>query len=116
MKVCAPFNASVRWRSAAACSSWVFRDMVFQDVGFENNCCINPSPISVLGMKSPHLQLLRVDKLALFKPHILKHHIPELSTEGLGGGAALHSSHGLLADKRPDDALDLLSAPAKMGT
>ena len=33
---------------------WVFRDAVFQDVGFENHI-FKPSPYSALGVKSPHL-------------------------------------------------------------
>ena len=36
--------------------------------------------MSALGVKSPHLQLLKVNELFCFKPHILKHHIHELPT------------------------------------
>ena len=48
----------------------------------------NPSPIFALGVKSPHLQFLGQSTI-IFKPHILKHPIPELpgGALGLGGGS-----------------------------
>ena len=45
---------------------WVFRDVVFQDVGFEHVMLVlNSSPISALGLKSPQFQFLRVNQLLL---------------------------------------------------
>ena len=40
----------------------VFRDVVFRMWGFKI-LVVNPSPTSALGVKSPHLQLLRVNQL-----------------------------------------------------
>ena len=52
---------------------------------------VNPSPMSVLGVKSPHLQLLSVNQMiVMFKPHILKHHIPELPREGIGQESCIY--------------------------
>ena len=55
---------------------WVFRDVVFQDLGLQNTGW-KPSPISVLGVKSPHLQFWGPINYYV-QTHILKHHIPEL--------------------------------------
>ena len=64
-------------RGPIGCSGmWCFRMWCFKML------VLNPSPISALGVKSPHLQLLRVNKHTLFKPHILKRHIPELPIPG----------------------------------
>ena len=58
--------------------------MAFRDVGLQNVIFETPHPMSALGVKSPHLQFSRVDKLrATFKPHILlRHRTPELPTIG----------------------------------
>ena len=55
------------------------RGCVFFRMWASNVIVVNPLPISALGVKPPHLQSLRFDKLLIsFKPQILKHHIPEL--------------------------------------
>ena len=51
---------------------WGFKMIVF-----------NPSTISALSAKSPHLQFLSINNISImFKLHILKHHIPELPNLG----------------------------------
>ena len=40
-----------------------FRDVAFQDVGFQNTIFKAPAPMSALGVKSSHLQFLRVNQL-----------------------------------------------------
>ena len=70
-------------------TTWVLRDVVFQDVGFENNCFKPLTHISVR-CEVTHLQWLRVNKLSLSNPILLKPHIPEFPnyvtelTPGLG--------------------------------
>ena len=64
-------------RGHAYIIDWVFRDVVFQDVGFQTTSfkplthisfrCEVPTPSVVEGQSN-----------IMFKPHILKHHIPEL--------------------------------------
>ena len=57
----------------------MFRDAVFDDVGLQTTLIVqDPWPIPTLGVKSPHLQLLRVDELYVQTPHPQNTHIPEL--------------------------------------
>ena len=44
------------------------RDVAFQDVGFQTTIFKTPPPKSAFGVKSPHLQLLRVNQLLLSNP------------------------------------------------
>ena len=46
---------------------WVLRDVVFQDVGFENDCLKPLTHVSVR-CEVPHIQLLRVSKLVFSTP------------------------------------------------
>ena len=56
-----------------------FRDVVFEDVGFEHNSWLT---LNTEGAGTLHLKLIWVRgfKHIMFKPQILKHHIPEHPT------------------------------------
>ena len=56
---------------------WLFRDVVFQDVGFENNSF---KPLTHISFRCevPTPSVFEGRWTIMIKPHILKHHIPEL--------------------------------------
>ena len=58
-------------------SPWALRDVVFQDVGFEHNSC---KPITHISFRYevPTPSVFEGQSTIIFKPHILKHQIPEL--------------------------------------
>ena len=69
--------------------SWVLRDVVFQDVGFETNSCI-PLTVTHLSFRCevPTPSIVEGQSPISIKPHILKRHIPELPTDRLEEGPA----------------------------
>ena len=58
---------------------WVFRDVVFRDVGFDNNS-LKPLTHISFGCEVPTTSVAEGQSTIIFKPHTLKHHIPELPT------------------------------------
>ena len=56
---------------------WVFRVVVFQDVGFQTNMLKPLTHISVR-CEVPAPSVFERQSTIMFKPHILKHYIPEL--------------------------------------
>ena len=77
----------------------VFRGVVFQDVGFEHN---GFKPLTHMSFRCevPTPSVVEGQQYIGFKPHILKHHIPELPTDaqpdGLAVASALRQPYGLL--------------------
>ena len=61
---------------------WVFRDVAFQDVGFENNSLKPLTDIISCRCEVPTPSVVEGQSTIMFKPHILKHHIPELPNLG----------------------------------
>ena len=59
------------------CSTWVFGDVVFQDVGFEHNS-LKPLIHSSFRCDVPTPSVVEGQSTIIIQPHILKHHIPEL--------------------------------------
>ena len=55
----------------------VFRDVVFQDVGFERNT-VNPLTHISYRCEVPTPSVVEGQSISIFTPPILKHHIPEL--------------------------------------
>ena len=57
--------------------TWVFRDVVFQDVGFKNNSF---KPLANISYRCevPTPSVVEGQSTIIVKPHILKHHILEL--------------------------------------
>ena len=62
--------------------NWGFRDVVFQDVGFQN-AGQNSSTASALGVKSPHVRLLRVNQPLFSNP--ISSNTTSLSSRYKGG-------------------------------
>ena len=62
--------------------SWVFRDMVLQDVGFESNSF---RPLTHLSFRCevPTPSVVEGQQIIIIKPHILKHHISALPIESM---------------------------------
>ena len=57
----------------------MFGDVAFQDAGFERNSL---KPVTHISFRCevPTLSVAEGQSAIMFKPHILKHHIPELPT------------------------------------
>ena len=84
----------------------VFRDVVFQDVGFENDSF---KPLTHISFRCevPTSSVFEGQSTIMIKPHILKHRIPELPTCWLPQG-----NYGWIA---PDVAIEHESAKKRDG-
>ena len=66
-------------RSFWAAPPLLFRDVAFQDVGFQQTFVTPLTPIR-FRCEVPTPSVVEGQQTIIFKPHILKHHIPELPT------------------------------------
>ena len=72
--------------------AWEFRDVVFEDVGFEHHSLLTLSNWRC-GDFTPKADMGEGFKASFFKPHILKHHIPEHPTcVGLRTLGSIHNT------------------------
>ena len=67
-------------------STWVFRDVVFQDVGFEHNNISKPLTHISYRCEVPTPSVVEDQSTIMLNPHILKHHIPEIPIYLQAGG------------------------------
>ena len=89
------------------CMIWVLRDVVFQDVGFKL-LVKNPSPISALGVKSPHLQFSRANQLFCSHPTSSKPHpgtpecmiLPDSTSSHVSSNAPLYQESASTTPRR----------------
>ena len=76
--------------TAAFCAKiWAFRDVVFQDVVFQDTS-LTPLTHIIFRCEVPTPPVFEGQSTIMIKPHILKHHIPELAPAApirLGEGA-----------------------------
>ena len=74
----------------------MFRDVVFQDVGFQDYS-LKPLTHISFSCEVPTPSVFVGQSTIMFKPHILKHHIPELPTDfrdGQGSGRVVGGGKG----------------------
>ena len=77
--ICGPSAKTLFVLTLSGSQCWVFRDVVFQDVGFQTTIFAPLTHISFM-CEAPTSSVVEGQQSIIFKPRILKHHIPELPT------------------------------------